>query len=60
MDGLLAARVVSMICLGLVTWIVGEDIMCGSDWENPAGSLQNRNYILKTPNIPWTPIVPWP
>ena len=27
MDGLLAARVVSMICLGLVTWIVGEDIM---------------------------------
>ena len=25
MEGLLAARIVSMICLGLVTWIVGED-----------------------------------
>ena len=23
MDGLLAARIVSMICLGLVTWIIG-------------------------------------
>ena len=25
MEGLLAARIVSMICLGLVTWVVGED-----------------------------------
>ena len=52
MDGLLAARVVSMICLGLVTWIVGEDIiytrvcaMCVIR-ENQAGSIL-RNEFLK-------------
>ena len=27
MDGLLAARIVSMICLGLVTWIIGITIL---------------------------------
>ena len=27
MDGLLAARIVSMICLGLVTWIIGIAIL---------------------------------
>ena len=63
MDGLLAARVVSMICLGLVTWIVGEDIMymrvctmCVVVWENQAGSiLRNETQNLLTPIVP----CPW-
>ena len=51
MDGLLAARVVSMICLGLVTWIVGEDIiytrvcaMCVIR-ENQAGSILRTEFL---------------
>lgn len=44
MDGLLAARVVSMICLGLVTWIVGILPLLGvrRGWLSPTETGQSR------------------
>ena len=53
MDGLLAARVVSMLFLGLVTWIVGEDTIprVRAIRENPDGSVQSQN----SPHHPWFP-----
>jgi len=43
MDGLLAARIVSMICLGLVTWIIGILPLFGlrRGWLSPSESAQS-------------------
>jgi len=52
MDGLLAARVVSMICLGLITWIVGILPLIGvrKGWMSASESVQSpmSKTILST------------
>jgi len=54
MDGLLAARIVSMICLGLVTWIIGILPLLGvrKGWLSPSESAQsNKVKILLSTSI---------
>ena len=48
MDGLLAARIVSMICLGLVTWIIG--IKGYHNWGLECSTVRIQHIRGKTIN----------
>ena len=50
MDGLLAARIVSMICLGLVTWIIGIRILA-SAYNLGLSTLDSTTLVAEVSKI---------